>query len=330
MSMADPPRTDLPSERLVRHVFWKYPLISVVLLVVIAVVAAVVGSPNSPRATIAEAATSDPGGCVLALTHELSGQSSSAENEAEYGVGNVADTLVLDPLHAALPILGDVSVRGMPALQPQELRVALATYDDASPSRQITWASSYHTAIDATVSSMNAGTSMSLPSPELGKIVALKGDFGPVPELVETATFLAQTGYLDQYFQSVDPGHSYHLTNLWLYDHPELLNTAVNEGLTDDQWGMVKERGFAAGPWYLAVPAVIHVYLPGGSNGLGFTLWNLGFAALLLFVVPLVPGVRSLPKRLKLYRFIYRYPKRGELDQPAMRERRGPVHGGGE
>lgn len=36
---------------------------------------------------------------------------------------------------------------------------------------------------------------------------------------------------------------------VWLYDHPTLLNTALAKGLTDDQWGMVKERGFPVGPW---------------------------------------------------------------------------------
>ncbi len=65
-----------------------------------------------------------------------------------------------------------------------------------------------------------------------------------------------------------------------------MLNTAVDQGLTDDQWGMVKERGFSVGPWYLIIPAVIHVKLPGGEGGPGFILWNLLFAAILLFVVP--------------------------------------------
>jgi hypothetical protein len=44
--------------------------------------------------------------------------------------------------------------------------------------------------------------------------------------------------------------------------------------------------------------------------------------------VPLLPCLRSLPRHLKLYRFIYRYPKPGELESPALRERHGPVHAG--
>jgi hypothetical protein len=166
-------------------------------------------------------------------------------------------------------------------------------------------------------------------SPDLSKVGSLQGDFGPVPMLVESDFYLAATGYLQQYLEALDPGHSLHLVNICLYDHPSMLNTAVGQGLTDDQWGMVKERNFPVGPWYLFVPAVFHVYFPRGSTGQGFVLWNLAFALILLFVVPLVPGIRDLPRYLKLYRFIYRYSRPGDLETKALQERHGPVHGGG-
>jgi hypothetical protein len=150
---------------------------------------------------------------------------------------------------------------------------------------------------------------MGMASPGFNKIDSLQGNFGPVPMLVKADLRLAQGGYLEQYLQAIQSGHAYHLVNIWLYDHPQLLNTAVDQGLTDDQWGMIKERGFSVGPWYLFIPAVFHVKLPGGATGPGFVLWNLLFAAILLFIVPLVPGLRDLPQRLKLYRLIYRYPR---------------------
>jgi hypothetical protein len=165
-------------------------------------------------------------------------------------------------------------------------------------------------------------------SPDYAKIGTLQGDFGPVPTLVQADLQLAQGGFLEQYLEGVGSGHSFHLTNIWLYDHPHLLNTAVAEGLTDDQWGMVKERGFSVGPWYLFIPAVIHVKGPNGATGSGFVIGNLVFAFFLLFLVPLVPGLRSLPRYLKLYRFIYRYPRPGDLDKPELAERHGATHGG--
>jgi len=309
-------QTDAPPERLVRHCFWKYPLLAFVLFVVIIIVAALVGSPNWPRDTIASVSRQDPGGAVLAFTQELAGDSISTENATEYGMGYPGDVFAHNPLHQAAWFLG-------PAVQ-----AALNAFDAANPQQRVAWARNYEHAL-ATITPMASGSGMTVtPSPDYSKISTLKGDFGPIPVMVAADLRLAQNGYLEQYLQTIEPGHAYHLTNIWLYDHPQMLNTAVQQGLTDDQWGMVKERGFPVGPWYLIIPAVFHVKFPGGSNGPGFVLWNLLFAFFLLFIVPLVPGIRDLPRYLKLYRFIYRYPVKGELEKPLYKERHGSTHGG--
>jgi hypothetical protein len=313
------PTSDRPSKRLVRHVFWKYPLLSVVLLAVVAIIAAFVGSPNYPRATIADAANSDPGGAIMAFTQELDATSSSAANATEFGMGDPGQVFVVQPLQQ------------YEALLSSDVAEALNTYQAATPDQRQQWAMNYDKALGTITpngsSGMGGGMGGGIPSPDYSMLATLQGDFGPIPTMVQADLQLAQQGYLEQYLQAVDPGHSFHLVNIWLYDHPALLNTAVNEGLTDDQWGMVKERGFPVGPWYLIVPAIIHVKLPNGSTGQGFVLDNLAFAFILLFLVPLVPGVRSLPRYLRLYRFIYRYPVKGELDTPAMHERHGATHG---
>jgi hypothetical protein len=309
------PASDQPPERLVRHVFWKYPILSVVLLVIVAGLAAAVGSPNWPRDTIAGATKDNPGGAILAFTQELDGTATSTGNAAEFGMGDPGQVFVLNPLRQAAPLLGS------------NVQAALATYDSASSQQQQAWAKAYEDAL-GTITPSGEGEMEGVASPEFSKITTLKGDFGPIPTLVQADLKLAQDGYLEQYLQSVDPGHSFHMVNIWLYDHPNMLNTAVDQGLTDDQWGMVKERGFSIGPWYLFIPAVFHVYFPAGVTGPGFVLWNLAFAAILLFFVPLVPGVRDIPRYLKLYRFIYRYPTPGELEKPAFKERFGATHGG--
>ncbi len=307
--------TDAPPERLVRHVFWKYPIISVVLLALVAVLAVAVGSPNYPRDTIAGATKDNPGGAILAFTQELEGTASSSGNAQEFGMGDPGQVFVLNPLHQAAPLLGS------------DVQAAIATYDAASPQQQQAWVKAYDDAL-GTITPSGEGEMEGVASPDFSKIDTLKGDFGPVPVLVKADLQLAQDGYLEQYLEAVEPGHSFHLVNIWLYDHPNMLNTAVDQGLTDDQWGMVKERGFSVGPWYLFIPGVFHVYFPYGVTGQGFVLWNLAFAAILLFIIPLVPGLRDLPRYLKLYRFIYRYPAPGELEKPAFRERFGATHGG--
>src|SRR6266700_5929585 len=312
---SSPRTTDRPPSRLVRHCFWKYPLLSVVLLVVVALLAFFVGSPNWPRDTIAQVAQKDPGGAVLAFTQELDGTSSSADNAQEFGMDAPGQVFVLGPLRQAASLLGP------------DVQNAVASYDAASPQQRQDWAAAYEKALGS-ITAQGGGDMEGIPSPDYQKIGQLKGNFGPIPVLVQADLRLAQNGYLEQYLHADQPGHAYHLTNIWLYDHPAMLNTAVDQGLTDDQWGMVKERGFPVGPWYLIIPSVFHVYFPGGVTGPGFVLWNLLFAVILLFRVPFAPGVRDIPRYLKLYRFIYRYPTPGELDKPAFAERHGATHGG--
>jgi len=311
------PANDRPPDRLVRHVFWKYPLLSLVLLVVVAVIAAAVGSPNWPKDTIAAVTKDNPGGAIMAFTQELDGTATSTGNAQEFGMNDPGQVFVMGPLRQAAPMLSS------------DIQSAIVTYDAASPQQQTSWASAYDKAL-GTIMPSGGGAMSGIASPDYTKIDTLKGDFGPVPVLVKADLQLAQNGFLEQYLQAVEPGHSYHLTNIWLYDHPNMLNTAVDQGLTDDQWGMVKERGFPVGPWYLIIPGVFHVYFPGGTTGTGFVLWNLLFAAILLFVVPLVPGIRDIPRYLKLYRFIYRYPAPGELEKSAFVERHGATNGGAE
>lgn len=310
-----PAATDLPPQRLVRHVFWKYPILALVLFALIVLVAAFVGSPNWPRDTIASVTQQDPGGAILAFTQELDGTAASAANAQEWGMGDPGQVFVLNPLHQYAPLLGS------------DAQSAIQSYDAATPDEQHTWATTYDKAL-ATLMPAGSGDMEGVASPDYAKIGDLQGDFGPVPTLVQADLHLAQGGFLEQYLEAAGSGHSFHLTNIWLYDHPHLLNTAVAEGLTDDQWGMVKERGFAVGPWYLIIPAVIHVKAPYGATGSGFVIGNLVFAFFLLFIVPLVPGLRSLPRYLKLYRLIYRYPRKGELDKPDLVERHGTTHGG--
>src|SRR6266581_5753255 len=127
--------SDRPPERLVRHVFWKYPILSVVLLVVVAALAFAVGSPNWPRDTIAGATKDNPGGAIMAFTQELDGTATSTGNAAEFGMGDPGQVFVLGPLHQAAPFLGS------------PVQSALSTYESASTDQRQKWASAYETAL---------------------------------------------------------------------------------------------------------------------------------------------------------------------------------------
>ncbi len=310
--------SDVPPTRLVRHCFCRYPVVAVVMLIVDALLAALVGSPNWPRTTIAATVSKDPGGAILAFTQELNGTSASSANADENGVGDPAEAFVIGPLRQAAPLL-----------RSSDLDAALAAYAAANSKQRLDWATDYYKALDSiTPKAKSDGGDMGLtPSPEYNRIADLKGNFGPVPVLTQEALFLAKSGYLEQYLLSVHPDHSYHLVNIWLYDHPSMLNAAIDNGLTDDQWGMVKERGFAVGPWYLFLPAVIHVELPNGADGQGFVIDNLLLALFFLLGIPLIPGLRDLPRRLRLYRLIYHYAAPHELEKAEYKPRSDGYHG---
>jgi len=297
----------------VRHGYWKYPVIALALAVALVLLGAFAGSPNSPRATIAGTARQDPGGAALAFTRELAGTSASAANQNEFGLGPPGGLFVTGPLNSFAPLLGG------------NVAAALAQYRAAPASQRTAWAESYLKALGTiTPAAMEGGMETAM-SPDYAKIGTLHGNFGPVPVLVRADVQLAQAGHLEQYLEAREPGHTLHLATIWLYDHPKLLNDAVANGLTDDQWGMVKERDYNVGPWYLIIPAIIHVEFPSGVTVTGVVLWNLLIALIFICALPLVPGLRSLPQKLRLRRLIARYPTPGEKIPPDPDARLHPV-----
>lgn len=261
----------------------------------VVVLGLIVGSPDWPQATIKKVSTMQPGGTIWAVTQELDGTSASYTNTHEYGMSDPAKRLVIDPLKSASW-----------ALSPSE-QSALDQFLAASSSQQRQWAMNYDQAIQkaAGMNRMGGNGMGTTPVPSMAKIEPLTGNFGPVPEIARSILKLSKNGYLETYFQGISPSNVYQYTNIWLYDQPYLLNTAIKNGLTDDQWGMIKERGFFVGPWYLIVPAIAHVELPGGSNGPGFIFWNGLIALFFVVLFPLVPGLRSIPKYLRLYKLVY-------------------------
>jgi hypothetical protein len=307
-------RGDRPPTYPVRHPYWKYPLLALAAAGLIVGLAGAFGSPNWPRDTIAGVSSKDPGGAVLAFTQELDGTASSWSNKRERGFGRPDKAFVINPVSEFAPLLGP------------RVSAAITTWRAASADQQQAWAAAYDKAL-GTITPEAGGAMGGTPSPDYSKLGALRGDFGPVPELVATDLALARDGHLDHYLLSVDPGHSFHEVNIWLYDHPSMLNQASANGLTDDQWGMIKERGFGVGPWYLIIPNIVHVKFPNGATGGPFVAWNLAVAIFFMFGLTLIPGVRDLPKRLRLYRFIYRYPLRGSQPptSPAGGDRGTPV-----
>jgi hypothetical protein len=294
---------------LVTHCFWRYPVLALVLALAVALLGFTAGSPFWPRATIAKVAAIQPGGTVWAVAQQLDGSSASNTIAMQPGIHDPAEALVIKPLQSAKWTLSSAQNQ------------ALAEYLAAAPAQQQKWAMNYDNAIKKGLGIGSGGGMGDLtPVPKMEMINELKGNFGPVPVMAKTILELAGNGYLETYFQGVSPYHVYQYTNIWLYDEPHMLNTAIHNGLTDDQWGMIKERGYPVGPWYLIFPAIAHVLLPSGSTGPGFIFWNGVIAIFFVVIFPLIPGLRDIPDKLKLYRFVYAVdPKDTETDSDQVK-----------
>lgn len=294
MKSHTPKNQETTKFHVVTHCFWRYPIVAGIVTVAVILLGMIAGSPNWPQATIKKVTTEQPGGTLWAVAQELDRSSSSYTNTQEYGMVNPATRLVVDPLKSASW-----------ALAPN-VNEALSQFLAQPEQQQVRWAMNYDNAIRKALKMGSMGGAMSIvPVPSLTMLSHLHGNFGPVPVIANGILQLARNGYLQNYFQGISPGNTFEYVNIWLYDQPYLLNTAIKNGLTDDQWGMIKERGFFVGPWYLIVPAIAHVLLPGGSSGPGFILWNALIAFFFIVLFPLIPGLRDIPRYLKLYKLIY-------------------------
>ncbi|MHB8940028.1 MAG: cytochrome b N-terminal domain-containing protein [Desulfobacteria bacterium] len=154
-----------------------------------------------------------------------------------------------------------------------------------------------------------------------GAKVALtgQGDTGPIPALLSAMLAMAQSGALDS--QSINaPGNTYS-TNyskslLYQADGNYLGDIASYYHLQGDQWGMMNQIGSWPGqPWLWSYTMWYNVP-PWSRSSAGTDLLAtamFGLVMLVVFFLPFIPGLRSIPRGLRLYRLVWRpyYEKYG-------------------
>jgi hypothetical protein len=275
-----------------------------VMLLLTVVLAAVFGSPDKRPVTLAEWARNAPNDFVVTAVAELDGTSGTATYGAPYthdpaagqklgplplqrwgGVREPVDTaqdFVLGPLST---VTGDTT-----------LASALREYKTASADQQAAWGTAYGDALDKAADN------------DPSKVT--NGDYGPVPVLVGRLLDLARSGGLDG--QLLASGGFYQ-TNyakplLFLADGTYLEDQARAEHLGGNQWGMMNETGQYPGQawlwlytfWYQIPPFTT-------SDNADAQIWALMMVlSLLLVLLPVIPGLRSIPRLTRVYRLIWR------------------------
>jgi hypothetical protein len=277
-------------------------------------VAGILSSPDVRAITIQKWAKAAPADFVGTAAAELAGTSDSAQYGPPYNHGTAgvqtlgphwqtlvgvrtpvdpARAFVLDPLHTLTP--GDPT-----------LASALSTWNSASATRRDTWAGSYaDAAANATVSG--------------GTVQVKPGDYGPVPTLMRSELALGRSGALDT---DLVAHHEFYGTDytkplLFLADGGYYADRASAEHLQGDQWGVLNETGSYPGqPWLWLFQLWYHV--PGlrdSPNVDLIALYLTGFATVLLVLIPFIPGLRAIPRKVPLHRLIWRsYYREAEHD----------------
>jgi hypothetical protein len=273
--------------------------------------ALVFGSPDRPAITMSTWAAKAPADFVATAVAELDGTSGTATYGAPYtddptagqklgplplqrwgGVREPVDTaraFVLDPLATSTdPVLS----------------AALTAYQGTSPDQQSKWTSAYADALSK--------------APDGDPAKVSPGDYGPVPVMAAGMLAMARSGALDGLLQEQRGFYqtNYSRSLLFLADGTYLEDQARGEHLGGDQWGMMNETGSYPGQAWLWLYTFWYQIPPfSTSDNADALVWGLMMVLSAgLVLIPFIPGLRSLPRRLGVYRLIWRdhYRRHGE------------------
>lgn len=279
-------------------------VIALVVVGLLAIVlAAVLSSPDEKGVTIEQWAQQNPGDFVATAVTELDGTSTTASYGPPYNTASTGQSIfflhmqnwigVHQPVNPAEDfVLHPLStVTGNPVLA-----AALAEYRSASPQQRQQWASNY----DDAITKANGDPAKVAP-----------GDFGPVPVLTASLLSLARTGALDS--QLVNHGSGFYQDDytkplLFLADGGYLADLAGAQHLQGTQWGMMNETGNFPGQAWLWLYTMWYQVSPFNHSGNADALvWGIMMVlSLALVLVPFIPGIRSIPRLVPVYRIIWR------------------------
>jgi hypothetical protein len=275
----------------------------VVVLVLTVALAAVFSSPDRPPLTIATWATTDPGDFTATALSELEGTSGTAQYGPPYNTasqGQKLGPLALASLAGVTRPIDTAAVYVLDPLadapHPATVTAALNTYNAAGADQQATWTGNY----DNALSKANDSTS-----------AVPRGDYGPVPVLLGQLLAQARGGALDGQLLSESGSFyqtDYTLPLLFLADGSYLASLAGQDHLAGDQWGMMNETGNYPGQawlWLYTFWYQIHPYST-SANGDALVLGTMAVLTLVLVFVPFIPGLRSIPRLIPIYRLIWR------------------------
>ena len=296
----------------------------VVVGVLSVVLALILSSPDEKGVTLQQWALQDPADFVATAISELAGTSTSASYGPPYNTASTGQPDFLSP-----PAELD---RGPPARRPsQRLRAGPSRHCGRQPD-----ADRSPGAIQTRISRRSSKPGRPLtqkpsPAPPTAIRQGPPGGYGPVPTLTTALLHLAQTGALDS--QLVSHGSGFYGDNytkplLFLADGTFLANLANAQHLSGDQWGMMNETGNFLGQAWLWLYTMWYQISPFNSSGNADALvWGIMMIlSLALILLPVIPGLRSIPRFVPVYRLIWRDYYRDHQARRSRNHDRDPAH----
>ena len=292
----------------------KYDIIkegTVALLVVAILTVALsllLGSPDDTPLTFKGWATTNSDNFYATAVSELAGTSGTATYGPPYN--SAAEGLNIGPLWlqkwagVSRPIdsVNDFVIAPLSSqVLSVEIASALATWKAAALTEQNTWATTYDSAIAKV-----EGKLSDVPA----------GNYGPVPALAQGLTDMAKAGGLDAALLS--QGGFFQTDNtkqiLFFGDGSYLDDAGTAANLQGGTWGMMNETGRYPGQawlwlysfWYQIPPFNNEESKPIGANADAYIMVLMGALSLGLILIPLIPGVKTLPMRIPIHRGIWR------------------------
>ncbi|MGM7778805.1 hypothetical protein ACSVHC_22695 [Arthrobacter sp. KNU-44] len=273
----------------------------VVVCLLVLGLSAVFSSPDEPSVTLKSWAMADPADFVATATTELGGTSRTAGYGPPYNstpdatqrLGPV-DLQSLSGVRLPIDTANDFVIGPLQTLPAPP--AAIDEWTKASDAQHAAWTTAYGDALGK--------------APDNDPAKVPPGDYGPVPALTGALLAMAQQGTLDPVLSARGSFYNtdYKASILFLGDGSYFPGLADAQHLTGDQWGMMNETGNYPGQSWLWLFSGLYQVEPFKSapNADVLVVFSMVILTLLLTFVPLIPGLRSLPRRIPVHRLIWR------------------------
>ena len=276
----------------------------VVVLILVLGLSWLFSSPDDKQQTLQTWSQADPVDFATTAFTELNGTSGVAGYGAPYNNGGGEQSAYFLHLQKWMGVRIPVNTANDFVLYPLS---TLANNPPVTNALHV-WASAINAQQAAWMTAYGAGTI----AYANGVVTNSATGTGPLPVMINGLTAMARQGALAA---QIIQGNGFYSTDytkpaLFLADGTYLENLARAQNLGGDQWGMMNETGSWPGqPWLWAYTTLYQIppYSTSWGGNADVAVWlTMMIATVILALLPFIPGLRSIPRWVKVYRLIWR------------------------